>query len=31
VIFTRFVKDRGWSVKAFEAWLQRSLVAQLLA
>jgi AcrR family transcriptional regulator len=31
VIFTRFVKDRGWSVKVFEAWLQRSLVAQLLA
>jgi hypothetical protein len=31
VIFTRFVKDRGWTVKAFEAWLQRSLVAQLLA
>lgn len=31
VLFDRFVRVRGWTVKAFEAWLRRSLTTQLLA
>jgi AcrR family transcriptional regulator len=31
VLFDRFVRVRKWSVEAFEEWLRRSLVAQLLA
>lgn len=29
-LFDRFVRVRGWSVKSFEEWLARLLVAQLL-
>lgn len=30
VLFDRFVRVRGWTVQAFEAWLRRSLTTQLL-
>jgi AcrR family transcriptional regulator len=30
-LFDRMVRLRGWSVKGFEAWLRRSLIAQLLS
>ncbi len=30
VLFDRLVRVRGWTTKAFEAWLRRSLTAQLL-
>ena len=31
VLFDRFVRVRGWSVTRFEAWLTRTLIAQLLS
>jgi AcrR family transcriptional regulator len=30
VVFDRLVRIRGWTAKAFEAWLRRSLTVQLL-